>query len=417
MSADLTPAAPAVSGGVPKNANRRAGRVERVLRRLGDILRRRRLDVIQHAIRRVTVSADFVPDRTPGDDDVRIAARLLRAYGEASKAASAAAADRADIWSGIGTRQQDYFAMLDHADPSQLAAYLCNMSRHSATHGTVQGAEEHRHLARSASYRRYIGLMAKDKLVSLAEAIGAVPVENPEQGDWGLNLALDADTVIGRIEQRLQMSIRPPDIDGGLFKLNTSRGRFNERDCNAIYTAWFMTHQLGRAAPASICEIGGGVGRVAYWAHCFGVRRYMIVDLPHINVLQGYYLLKALPEANVRLFGEPDNGEDAITIWPGSHAIADKSVTFDVVLNQDSFPEIHADIVRGYLRWIKVIAPRFLSINHESRPSGFGDELQLNVPELVQEIGGFVRTSRTPYWLRRGYVIEDYSVTPAKASD
>ena len=105
---------------------------------------------------------------------------------------------------------------------------------------TVQGAVEYQHLKRSANYRRYVARMAKDKLVSLAEAVGALPCENPEQGPWNRNARITESLLVGKIEQTLGICIAPPAIDGGLFKIGQEPYRFNERDCNAIYTAWLM---------------------------------------------------------------------------------------------------------------------------------------------------------------------------------
>jgi hypothetical protein len=42
---------------------------------------------------------------------------------------------------------------------------------------------------------------------------------------------------------------------------------------------------------------------------------------------------------------------------------------FDLILNQDSFPEINREAVLRYLAWIKEASRQlFYSINHESRP-------------------------------------------------
>lgn len=331
----------------------------------------------------------------------------MKAYGSVCRTAPATAVN-ADVWTYIRSRQRKYFDTLESKDPERLAAYLCNMSRHDATHGTVQGDWEYKKLLLSPRYRRYISLMAKDKLVLLAEALGAVPVENPEQGEWGMALRRDSDNLVATIENKLGRVLRPPAIDGGLFKLETARGEFSERDCNAIYTAWLLTEQLTGGARPSVCEIGGGVGRVAYWSMQFGAGNYMIADLPHINVLQGFYLMKAMPQLRVCLYGEDARDADVV-IWPGDRLAEAPRVAFDLVLNQDSFPEIHADIVRNYLRWIRTVSPRFISINHESRPNSIGDERQVSVPELVSDVGGFERKARWPYWLRRGYVLEDYA--------
>ena len=65
-----------------------------------------------------------------------------------------------------------------------------------------------------------------------------------------------------------------------------------------------------------------------------------------------------------------------------------------------------------YLIKIREISRQyFLSINHESRPPGADDSFtQINVQQLVDEVGGYKRLTRDPYWLRRGYVMELYEI-------
>ena len=243
--------------------------------------------------------------------------------------------------------------------------------------------------------------MTKDKLVSLAEALGIIPCENPEQGVYGESLHRDAGELVEGISRKLGISIVPPAIDGGLLKIQVGAGLFNERDLNAVFTAF----TLAQHRPSSLCEIGAGSGRVAYWSHRLGIQRYTLIDLPQINVVQGFYLLKALPDAPIRLHGEPP--AEGTTILP-SEALETVG-KIDLVLNQDSFPEIERGIVVKYLEWIKGNALRFLSINHESRPP-HNMGRQLSVPEIVSEVGGLKLRSRVPYWLRKGYVMELYEV-------
>ena len=245
--------------------------------------------------------------------------------------------------------------------------------------------------------------MTKDKLVSLAEAFGVIACENPEQGVFGESLYLDTETLAKGISKKLGFPATPPPIDGGLLKIVAGHALFNERDLNAIFTAF----TLATYKPSSVCEIGAGSGRVAYWSHRLGMRRYILVDLPHINAVQGFYLLKALPDAAIRLHGEP-LPEAELAVLPVSAIETVGKV--DVVLNQDSFPEIDRDVVIGYLEWIKRNARRFISINHESKPRHRLGQ-QLSVPELIAEVGGLRLKSRNPYWLRKGYVIEVYEVS------
>ena len=149
-----------------------------------------------------------------------------------------------------------------------------------------------------------------------------------------------------------------------------------------------------------ICEIGGGLGRTGLWGCKFGVSEYTILDLPLTNVLQGFYLLKSMNDS-VSLYDEPAR---QVRILPCNALPEEK---FDLVLNQDSFPEIAENIVVDYLNWIKHHAVEFLSINFESKALYPGGN-HLSVNELTQKVGGFKKVARNHYWLRKGYLAERY---------
>jgi len=210
------------------------------------------------------------------------------------------------------------------------------------------------------------------------------------------------------------VSVSPPDIDGRLLKLRTSHGLFGERDLNAIYTALLterMSCRLGVTGPARICEIGAGTGRVAYWSMRFGAKSYTIIDLPQVNVLQGYYLLKGLGADRVALYDEAwtHSAERMVRILPAHATWERRGDEYDIVLNQDSFPEMDSDTVEDYLRWIGATSARgLLSINHESKPTYGPALVQVSVPEVIEHLGGFELLDRYPYWLRKGYVVELY---------
>jgi hypothetical protein len=387
-------------------------RIRRIPRRLGDMVFPRYPQALAHSFGRRPPAVDclIVPDLQPGPDDVAMAERILKAYRLAAQEAREHSGGK-DLWSYTRTHQGTFLAILEQGEPRALAEMLCNMNRHDATIGTVQGNHEYRRIQRSPSYRRWLALHNKDKLLSLAEAVGAMPCENPEQGAWGESLHLATDLLVARIEERLAMDIAPPPIDGGLLKIRSSRGLYHERDLNALFTAWSLRRMLGEPATAALCEIGAGSGRVVYWSWRLGFRSLTTYDLPHINAIQSFYLHRSRCGAALVLHGEADLPGPRIALRPYYRFHTDHEMTFDLVLNQDSFPEIHADVVRAYLQRIRQRSHRyFLSINHESRPPSIDADPQLNVPELIAQVGGYHRLSREPYWLRRGYVTELYQI-------
>ena len=380
--------------------------------------RARQRAIVQHATwtQLPSIPGAIEPDVSPRDDDVAIAARLLAAH-RAARDSSPAATASTDVWTLIAAQQSGFASVLERGSDAELAAYLCNVSRRDASIGITQGDREYERISRDSDYREFLSLMIKDKLVSLAEAVGCVPLENPEQGVYGQSLQRDLNEIVHGISSQLGIDVRPPDIDGGLFKVRTDHGSFGERDANAIFTATLLKQLATQREIASVCEIGGGSGRAAYWSLRLGLGSYAIVDLPHVNVVQGYYLMKSLPEGSVCLYGEQPGRDTKVTIWP-NHAIGELSdSSFDLVVNQDSMPEMSRETVQEYLRWIRSVATdSFLSINHESKPE-YGDGLaHVSVPEAIAEVGGFTREERWPYWLRKGYVVERYGVGERAAS-
>ena len=376
--------------------------------------RGQRRRIVQHDAggRKVSAKGVLVADKTPKSDDVAIASRLLRAFRAADpRDTYANDPKRRDLWTIIGGQQGPFLSILRQGTSEDLAAYLCNVSRHDASIGITQGNHEHQRIVADESYRDFLALMTKDKLVSLAEGVGSLAVENPEQGSYGVNLHVDPDELVVGISRRLGIDIAPPDIDGGLFKLKTNHGLFGERDANAIFTAWILMRAAKALNATRICEIGAGSGRVAYWAHRLGLTSHTIIDLPHVNVVQGYYLLKAEPEARIVLYGEEAKAGAEVTIWP-NHALDElPSAEFDLVLNQDSMPEMSSATVRDYLEWIRrSCRGAFLSINHESKPVYAHGLTHVSVPEAVDAAGGLTLRDRYPYWLRKGYVVELYVV-------
>jgi hypothetical protein len=359
-----------------------------------------------------TITEDIIPTK----DDVAIAERLLEAYKKAENDENSTKKPVEDIWTEIQDKSTSGFLkILEVGDPEELAEYLCNMSRNSATHGLTQGRVEYDHITRDKNYQHCLALFAKDKLVSLAEAIGAIPIENPEQGRYGENIYEDTDELIRKIEKIIGIELSPPPIEGGLFKITHQKGEFCFRDLTAAYTAWRIKNILTGKTHKQICEIGGGIGKVAYYCYELGLHDYTLIDLPYVNVLQGYYLLKTLPSAKITLYGEYGESrqhKSSIKVYPywAFHGIKDKS--FAIVHNQDSFPEIDEAIVKGYLSDIKQKSKHwFMSINQESRPPSLVQgKRQLNVPELISKAGGFKRVSRSRFWLREGYTEELYEV-------
>jgi hypothetical protein len=112
----------------------------------------------------------------------------------------------------------------------------------------------------------------------------------------------------------------------------------------------------------------------------------------------------------VCLFGESPKGTNKFYVLPN---IAFESINpgIDVLINENSMPEMTDQIVEDYIRIAKKkVEGMFFSYNHEAHASFTGIN-QVLVPEIVSRVGGFERRARNASWVRNGYVEETYIKT------
>lgn len=232
------------------------------------------------------------------------------------------------------------------------------------------------------TFRGFPGGIDKDisALRTLGEALGTERLINPSHDTVAMKFrnfrrSLEsAEAILARIDARLGRIDfpNPFPVESGI---DTKRGIASNRAIQAIYQASLLK---GR-----VLEIGGGLGRTAYYAHRFGITDYTIVDLPFTGISQGYFLGATLGEHPIKLIS-PDE-------------FFASSETYDIAFNADSLTELSRSAAEKYSSAIKSRAKIFISINHES--NGFG------VSDLFSQ-----RISRNPYWFRSGYVEEYFQL-------
>lgn len=351
---------------------------------------------------------DFMPAHPVTEDDRELCRRLIDAYARATRG-SAGAGSTTGMWAWIFSERQRRLAeALERRDADGLAGMLAAMLRSEfvvgMAYGDLVGA------ARPRLGTRLWWLKSLDGLVSLAEAVGAVPAENPEQGPVGLAFDRGLDGLVEAIERELACEIDFPDV-GAPYGVRVGTTLIPPDWPEQIYAARRLADAMERhLAPSSdgarIVEIGAGYGAMAcaLLKVCPGVGRYAIVDLPIVNVLQGYFLSKALGADQVALFGE---APARVSIVPNL-ALDTVQTPCDVVANKDSMPEMPEPAMLEYLHWTKAACRGlFFSYNQEAQAS-FDGERQNLVPDAIAAVGGFERVRRDTSWVRRGYVEEIY---------
>lgn len=342
--------------------------------------------------------------------DVRLCERLIDAHGRAVSDRPQENATEG-MWSWIfDARQQGLAEALEKGDPRELADLMASMFARDFVLGMAPGPLLRQADSRLAS--RAWGLKCLDGLASLAEVLGVVAVENPEQGRAGLAFDGGAGDLIRATEDQLGFRIDFPNVGaaGGLLV----QDRLITPDTpDQIYAALRLQqaidlHLGDERNPDGdrVVEIGGGYGSMCFWFSQLHERlgSYTIVDLPIVNVLQGYFLGKALGPDRISLYGEELS---QVRIAP-DFALDRIESPCDAYVNKDSLPEMPHDTMVDYLKWgADNCGGIFYSYNQEAAMEFLG-EAQGVVHKAASSLGGFERLRRDRAWVRDGYVEEIY---------
>jgi hypothetical protein len=325
--------------------------------------------------------------------DTEIAERILRAFNLARQ--NEQKSMTGDLWDNIQEHQHADFYAVSH-DPALLAQYLSDMNRKGITYGiSTCKRSESSAMLKNPTLQQEWGMYIKDTLICFAEALGAIP-----RNTHGDSLCMESEELIQRIEARIGISFAPSTIEGQLYALIIGGRSFVPRDGWSAYIAWRVQELVG--TEVSIAEIGGGMGKAAYYAKQFGIKDYSLYDLPIINLAAAWFLIKS--GVDVVLYGE-EKRLGAVTILPYWEF---RKGTFDLTVNVDSFPEMDASIVSDYLTTIRQNTKLLLSINREDG-GVYGDgHTHIIVRDIADEVGGLKRTHRSPFWFSKNYVEELY---------
>lgn len=348
--------------------------------------------------------------------DPAMLARIVAAYRAANRAERDRGVLRDGPWRQIRAEHMgELVHLLERGEPAALDAYLGDLPVKSAGHGFFQGK------ASTCSdpewvRRRLIWMM--DSVCGLAEALGVLAVECPERERAGGMPHPTVPTLVAAVEQAAGISITVPDVCAGLVGVAVENRVVHVRSACAVSVALRIAGWLGertgaRLAESRICEIGPGIGLAASSLAALGARRMCLVDLPEMNAVQAFFLAQALPGHRLVLHGEPCPGDEpAIRIMPDFEFLAEPLPRFDLVLNQDSLPEMDLATVHRYLARIPEVTDAFLSINQETQiPSGAPGEGGF-LPSLRDVSAALRPVSRQPFWVRHGYVEEIFRCAP-----
>ncbi len=309
----------------------------------------------------------------------------------------------------LASHYDELVQAIEQHHPAPLSRYLSSIFRSKAVNGFTYGSTfddwPHRWT--------YLPIQIELSVVQLAEAVGILRAECHEQGEVAFWPRLMDDVeLIARLEEYLAVRIEQPrhgDPRGMFFG-----GRFLTREtCSHLHSAYRIKLAIEQADlpnDIDVVEVGGGFGGTCYWLKQLmsdRIKHYVIVDLPEVGLVQGFFHGAPHPE-NVALPGEtpPEN-------FSGVQIVRHTSLDLigfrpNVMINQDSFPEMPYKEVERYVEWASAnLRGIFISLNQETY-SMSGDSLQVRVPEVFGQTKNFRRLSRVTSWDRRGYVEEIY---------
>jgi hypothetical protein len=249
-------------------------------------------------------------------------------------------------------------------------------------------------------YRAAYAAACNSGLVRLGESIGLIRRFSPEGAHLNALPKFSLRDIFEGLDAWLGYRVTLPNIYPFEPGIQTPRGVLTHRSISAIYLACRIRSILRDPEGKKIVEIGGGLGRAAFF--CFGLSpaRYDIVDIPFTALSQGHFLSHTLGTENVVLQGEtprPDVASPTINLLsPGEFLGSDEK--YDLAVSFDSLTEVGEKLGRTYWDEIRKRCGSFLSVNHEIN--------KLTVHSLVNSSRKDSVVLRHPDWLRNGYVEE-----------
>ncbi len=304
------------------------------------------------------------------------------------------------VWFSISNKHHKVFLDNVRKDPAKIKIILDNPSKFNLFFGFDNNCEYLSRRPRNIDWYENDELVI-DKVLNLAEFFGILRHNNPERYKRKFSKP-SIDDLIEKIEKKLSIKLDFKNVFPNEEGINTKRGILSNREIQAIYQAYRIKRICEKNNYKSILEIGGGLGRTAYYCYKFGVKNYTMTDLLVPRICQLNYLSRVLNEKVILNENELNsrNSKNCIKVISPEYLFRKKK-NFDLVFNSDSFTEIDLQNQKKYIGFIEKNSKSFFSINHES-----------NI-ETVKNL--FLKTKvkrydRSLYWLRRGYLEEHFQI-------
>lgn len=292
--------------------------------------------------------------------------------------------DKESYYDISGHREIIY--LLKHKNYDNIHKYMSYMFTKGVTNDIAQGEKYYKIFTQNENdIQKNVGFAIYDKIFSLMESVGLIPTFSPEEyiinNNYHRFYLVPVDIFIEKLSNHLGADISAPKYSGGLFGLKTEKyGLYSDRDLMSLGAAIRIHEKYWNNKNIKIIDIGGGVGHLSYYLYKLGFTNITTLDVPTVNAAAMYFLGTNLPGHNIK-FKSP-------------HEFTGK---YDLVINVDGITQMNKDLSKSYMDKMLVDGTKhFYSVNREIDSFTVGSICPL------------ARVSRNPFWLRKGYVEEDY---------
>lgn len=191
---------------------------------------------------RMDLRLTITPEVKPTKFDLELTSRLIEAYHAARKEeVRRGLANDADEWKSVaGEKHGEFIRLVSEKNTNEVARILCNMNGQDITHGLSIGADGLKMFQEKEELNCSFAQYNFDLLLSLAEAFGVSPIENPEQGPWNENIHLSHDMLAKKISSEIGFELGLPNKMGQQAGFNCNGRNLQPRDFFSVYLAYFI---------------------------------------------------------------------------------------------------------------------------------------------------------------------------------
>ena len=259
--------------------------------------------------------------------------------------------EKDSLWLNIFNKYHKNFIDIISKDKSKLKHILDDPSKYNLFFGFDNNCE---YLLKKPRYIDYFenNIIVVDKVLNLAEYLGILRHNNPEY--FRLKFSKPSiEDLLNQIEKKLEIELNFKNVFPGEEGIKTKRGIISNREIDAIYQAFRINQIFKKNNYKNILEIGGGLGRTAYYCYKFGIKNYTLTDLLIPRICQLNYLSRVLNEQIILSESELENtnSQNFIKVISPDYLFKNNN-KFDLVFNSDSLTEIDFLNQKNYCNFI-----------------------------------------------------------------